>query len=398
MSDESRHQVNLLDFFTFIVRWRKFLLIAVLIVSVSVGIISFVLPPKYRSQGVVRATQTSGSSIGSLIASKLGSLGGIGGFAPSMGEVSGQLFIVLLKSREMSERVIEEFDLRSVYKAGDAPIEEVIDILKAHTNFEIEPQANTLSIEVDDESPERARDMSRFYMEQLDAMNSQINTVRAQKERAFMGNRLVEARDTLAMYEDSMRSFQTRTGVLDIEEQVKATVQAAAKLEAEKLITQAEYELSTQIFDPGSPEIDLLKMKLKGMDSSLATLVKSRDSDAVPDFMVRLMDSPEQGVQFLRLKREIEVQQLVVLYLTQQYEQQKVESVRNTPTLSIIQNPVAGTKRVWPQRGLMIILAAFGTFIFGSAIGLSIDFFKNASTDPSHPQHERVRKLRQSWS
>jgi tyrosine-protein kinase Etk/Wzc len=285
-----------------------------------------------------------------------------------------------------------------VYAAGDAPIEDIIDILKAHTSFEIEPQANTLSIEVDDESPERARDMSLFYMEQLDAMNSQINTVRAEKERAFMGFRLAEARDTLAMYEDSMRTFQTKTGVLDIEEQVKATVQASAKLEAEKLITQAEYELSKQIFDPGSPEIDLLKMKLKGMDASLATLIQSRDPDVAPDFMVRLMDSPEQGMQYLRLFREIEVQQLVVLYLTQQYEQQKVESVRNTPTLSIIQNPVPGTKKVWPRRGLMVILAAFGTFVFASAIGLSVDFLRNAASDPSHPQHDRMRKLRQSWS
>ncbi|MBU1920705.1 hypothetical protein KKG66_07655 [bacterium] len=398
MSDESRHQINLLDFFAFVIRWRKFLVITVLIVAIVVAAISFVLTPKFRSQGIVRATERTDSSIGSLLASKLGSLGGISGFAPGLGEVSGHLYIILLKSREMSERVIDRFNLRDVYRTGDAPIEDVIDALEARVYFEIEPQANTITIEVDDESPERARDMALFFIEQLDDMNQAINVVRAEKEREFAGQRLAEARDTLAMYEDSMHAFQLKTGVLDIEEQVKATVQAAAKLEAERLIAQAELELNIQIFDPGSPEIELLRMKLAGMDSSLATLVKQRDPDADPDFLVRLMDSPEQGKQYLRLFREIEIHQMLVLYLTQQYEQQKIESVRNTPTLTMIQNPVAGTKRVWPRRGLMVILAAFGTFVFASLIGLTIDFFRNAAANPEHPQHARVKKIQNSWS
>lgn len=397
MTEASRQQVNLLDFIAFAIRWRKLLIVSVLVVSVIVAIVSFNLTPKFRSTGIVRATERSDTSIGSLLASKLGSLGGIGGFAPGLGEMSGHLFLIFLKSREMSEGAINHFNLREVYGMPDAPIEDVIDALEARIYFEVEPQANTVNIEVDDESPERARDMVFYFIDHLDKMNRDINIVRAEKEREFVGHRLAEARDTLAMYEDSMHAFQLRTGVLDIEEQVKATVEAAAKLEAERLIAQAELELNTQIFDPGSPEIELQRMKIAGMDSSLATLIKSRGPESDPDFMVRLMDSPEQGKQYLRLYREIEIHQMLVLYLTQQYEQQKIESVRNTPTMTIIQNPVVGTKRVWPRRGLMVILAAFGTFVFVSLIGLTVDFFKNAAANPEHPQHDRIKKIKGSW-
>ena len=398
MTEESRHQVNLLDFFAFVLRWRKFLLITVLSVSIVVAIITFMLTPKFRSQGIVRATERTDGSIGSLLASKLGSLGGIAGFAPGLGETPGQLFIVLLESRTMNEEVIEKFSLREVYGMEEAPIEDVIDAVKSRTYFEVEPLSNTINLEVDDESPERARDMTQFFIDKLDEMNQYLNTERASTERKFVGNRLAEAQAELAMYEDSMQTFQMETGILNIEEQVKATVQAAAELEAKRLITQAELELNTQIFDPGSPEIELLRMKLAGMDSSRAGLIRKRGPEEEPDFLVRLQDSPGLGKQFLRLMRQIEVQQLIVLYLTQKYEEQKIESVRNTPTLTIIQNPVAGTKRVWPRRGMMVVLAAFGTFVFASLIGLTVDLFRNASANPAHPQHSRVERIKKSWS
>jgi uncharacterized protein involved in exopolysaccharide biosynthesis len=398
MTRESSHQVNLLDFIAFAIRWRKFLLITVFTVALIVAAISFTLPSKYRSSGVVQASESSSQSIGSLISSKLASLGGISGFAPGMGEVSGQLFIVMLKGRELSERVIDQFDLREVYETGDEPIEEVLEVLKGYTHFELDLQANTINIDVEDTSPERARDMTAYYIEQLDLLNQDINSRRAEKEREFIGRRLGEARTSLTMYEDSMSAFQMRTGVLDIEEQIKATVQAAAKIEAQRLMTKAELELNVQIFDPGSPEIELLRMKLAGIDSSLATIIRKRGLDESPDFLINLLDSPEHGKQFLRLMREIEIQQLVVLYLTQQYEQQKIESVRNTPTLSIVQQPVIATKRIWPRRGLMVLLAAFGAFALALLIGMMIEFVRSATNDPAHPQHQRMSKIRQSWS
>jgi uncharacterized protein involved in exopolysaccharide biosynthesis len=231
----------------------------------------------------------------------------------------------------------------------------------------------------------------------LDLKNQEVNAKRASKEREFTERRLNEARVQLAALEDSLTRFQLATGVLDIEEQVKATVQAAAALQAQRLIAQSEYELNQQIFAPGSPELEMSRMKLAGIDSSMQSLISRRGDSDEMNFLITLMESPSEGMTYLRFERDIEIQSLLVAYLTQQHEQARIEEVRNTPTIAVYESPVAGTKRVWPRRGLMVGLAAMGTLVFASLFAATIDFFRSAARNPAHPQHERIQRIRRSW-
>lgn len=395
MSDQSSHQVNLIDLLAFVMRWRKVLIISMITAGVIVAVISFIVPPKYRSVAVVKGSEAA-DELGGFISSKLAELGGIGGFAPSLGEVPGEMLLTILRSRWMSETVIREFDLAKVYGAEDEPIEDIIDIFKDRSSFDLDAPTQTVEIMMDDRDPQRAKNLVDFIVDQLDDRNQEFNRIQAGKERQFIGARLADSQNYLAMLEDSLTRFQLATGVLDIEEQLKATIQAAAVLEAKKMTTQVELEMYSKIFDENNPTVEMSRIKLASIDSSLQALIRSRGEDEGLDFIIPLADTPEQGMIYLRLIRDIEVHQILVAFLLQKHEQSRIDEIRNTPTLIRVDMPVVATKRIWPRRGMMVILAVAAAFIFASAVCLIVEFFRRAAADPAHAHYQSFQNLKSS--
>jgi uncharacterized protein involved in exopolysaccharide biosynthesis len=396
MSDNRSHEVNLLDLIAFVLRWRTFLFTIMVVVCVAVGIVSMFLTPMYRSEAVIRASEKSSEGLGGLLASKLSGLGGIG-FAPAMGELPGEVLVSVLRSRWMAERAIKELSLREAYRMPKAPIDDVIAVFKQRSHFELEPRAQTVLVYADDADPSRAQAMTEFLVNTLDARNSELKSAAARREREFIGQRLEEAKQTLVLLEDSLSRFQMETGVLDLEEQVKATIGAAATLEAQRLALQSEWEMSQQLLAPGNPELVGIRLRLASLDSSLQQLVvRKREADRDFDFLIRLKDTPAQGLAYLRLMRDIEIQQTLVALFIQKYETAKIDEQRNTPTVLRLDPPSAATKRVWPRRGLMVGVAALAALVFGTAAALIIEFFRRAASDPSHPQYGHVMRVRES--
>jgi tyrosine-protein kinase Etk/Wzc len=352
----------------------------------------------YRSTAVIKAQEATGMGIGSLIASKLGALGGLANFATSMGEIPENSYVAILKSRWMSEQIVGAFDLRKVYKMDKAPLEKVIKALGKHTNFQLDDLTMNIIIYVEDQSPKRAKEIADYYVNQLDKRNQELKSSRASMERQFIGQRLEDEQRKLSSIEDSIYHYQMETGVLDIKEQVKATISAISAIQAERLATQAELEMKERIFGPSHAESNYLRMKLASIDSTIQTLIRNRTNGDGEDFLLHLRDTPQQGMQYLRLIRDIEIQQLLVGYLLQQYEQAKIDELRNTPTLLRIDPPVQAELRIWPRRGLMVIIAAFGSLILGIVIAMLMEFFAKASQNTEHPQHEKIMEIRRSLS
>jgi tyrosine-protein kinase Etk/Wzc len=398
MADQTRDQVNFLKIFAFLLQWRRFILTAAFTVAIVVAIISFVVTPRFSSVAVVRMQSSPGTGIGSLIASKLGGLGALAGMSSALGaESPEEVALAILRSRWMSERAIDAFDLRAVYKMKKDPIEDVIKMLQKRAAFDVDEHSNAVIVTVNDQSAKRAKEMADFFVQNLDDRNQELRSQTARREKEFTGMRLDEERGRLTSYEDSLFKFQLATGVLDIEEQVKATVQAAATVEAERLAARTKLEMNKRIFGSLSPETQYSQLQLSSIDSSIQTLIRAREKGD-QDFMISLKDIPQKGITFLRLKRDIEIQQLLVAYLLQQHEQAKIEELRNTPTLLRLDPPTEGTKKTWPKRGMMTVIAFAAAFVFSTAIAYLMDFFTKASRDMNHPQHTHIQAIRQAWS
>lgn len=397
MSENSQRQVNLLDFLAFLLRWKSFIIGAVLAVAAVVAVISLVATPRYRSSALIKSAESSSSGLGGMLAARLASMSGIASIMPSLGEIPGEMFILILKSRWMSEQMIEHFDLRRRWEMEDEPTETVIEMLKTRTHFELDPKSSTVQIWAEDEDPRLAQEMAQFLVDQLDRRNQELRAVSASREKEFIGQRLLESQQSLTALEDSLAAYQRLTGLISPEDQIRATIAAASTLEGERLLLLNQLQVSQRMFQQ-SPEALFLKLKLASIDSTLGILAQSRGTENRSDFLAHVKDAPEHAIQFVRLRRDIEIQSILSALLIQQYEQAKIDEVRNTPTLMRLDPPAVATARIWPRRSLMVGAAGAGTFVLAVAVALLIEFFRLAAADQAHPQHARVLALRDGWS
>jgi len=75
-----------------------------------------------------------------------------------------------------------------------------------------------------------------------------------------------------------------------------------------------------------------------------------------------LADVPELGVELVRLKREVEIQNTLFVFLTQQYEEAKIKEAKDTPTVQILDYPQIPQLKSAPKRVLILIFCIIITF------------------------------------
>jgi tyrosine-protein kinase Etk/Wzc len=388
-------KVNLLDFIVFILRWRRFILLFVGFIVLCTVVVSLIAPSSYTATATIFPSQEQSLDMSSFVSSKLAGLPGVAGFAAQMGSLPGEIYLTILRSRSTSEAVIDSFDLRKKWKMESAPIEDVIHALLGRATFEYDLTDGTVTIQVTSHEPKMSADMTNFYVRELDRRNQELKSQKAAYDRTFIGGRLEDTRQRLDVLEDSMRSFQERTGVLDVNEQVKATIQTAAELEALRLTTELELTQAREMMQPDNPMVEELERKLAGVRMQMRHLVDREQKSAEDKLLLTLKDAPVYGATYLRLLRDITVQELLYQYLVQQYEQARITEVRHTPTMQAIDWASTPTKRSWPKRGIMVVISAAAAFVFAVAAALVIDTYRKASTQPQHPQHERILTLKQ---
>jgi uncharacterized protein involved in exopolysaccharide biosynthesis len=98
--------------------------------------------------------------------------------------------------------------------------------------------------------------------------------------------------------------------------------------------------------------------------------------DRLQQFMQRNRDmrnSPELTFQADRLQREVMMQQQVYTTLAQAYEQAKIEEVRDTPVITIVQQPEMPVR---PDRRGLIIKSLLG-WVAGLVLGAALAFWKS---------------------
>ncbi len=98
--------------------------------------------------------------------------------------------------------------------------------------------------------------------------------------------------------------------------------------------------------------------------------------DSLTAFLVRnreIQTSPVLRVQASRLEREVQTQQSLYLSVRQAYEQSRLEEVRNTPVISVIEAPVYPAS---PDRRRLIARGVLG-LLLGTALGLTIGLGRN---------------------
>ena len=192
-------EIELVDYL--LVIWRhRFMIVSLCFVAMAVTVaIMLVQPRRYRSS----ATIVPPVAILQKQSAVSGGLGGLGGSMLSdimnSGSIAG-MYVEILESREVTDAIINQFDLMRVY-------ENVENATKARRELSKNTSIKTtdegaVKIAVTDLEPNRAAAMANAYVDELDKQNKRLSTGEATSKRIFLEGRLKEVQTKLSGIEN----------------------------------------------------------------------------------------------------------------------------------------------------------------------------------------------------
>lgn len=332
-------------------------------------VVAFAIPSRYDSTTRLMPpdSQSGGSAALAMLSSKAGE--GVGALASNFLDFkgTGPLFIGVLQSRTVQDRLVQRFDLHQVYRVklqNDAR-----DELAQNTSISEDRKSGVISLTVTDKSPQRAAAMAQAYVEELDKLTAELNTSAAHRERVFLEDRLKAVKSELDSASKELSEFSSKNRTLDISEQGKAMVSAAATLEGELMATEAQLGELKQIYTDSNFRVRSLQGRAAELRRQLGKMVGNAVSDETgpgpghdagsspnKDLMVSIRNLPQLGLTYYDLFRKIKIQEAVFETLTKQYELAKVEEAKELPVVRVLDPANVPERKSRPHR-LTIMLA-----------------------------------------
>jgi capsule polysaccharide export protein KpsE/RkpR len=355
--------------------------------------IAFILPPRYTATTRLMPPDKASQGIASMMAAfgKSSELGALGTELFGV-KTSGDLFIGVLKSESVENAIINKFDLRKSY--GEKRYQDARKKLENRTDVSADRKSGIITIKVSDRRPERAAEMGREYVEQLNRVVVNLDTSAAHRERIFLESRLKEVQGDLENAEKDFGQFASKNAALDVKEQGRAMIGAAGTLEGQLIAAQTELEGLRQIYTENNVRVRSLqariaeyKKQLQKMGGSAEGEESGTPSGGVNGESQELYPSirklPILGVTWADLYRHTKVEEAVFETLTKQYEMARVEEAREVPTVKVLDVADVPERKSFPPR---LIIMVFGTlFVLAvSSVGiLAAERWKEL--DPSDP-------------
>jgi capsule polysaccharide export protein KpsE/RkpR len=334
--------------------------------------VAFLIPKMYISQARIMPPEMSDSN-STLLAALAGRAFGsdaLGGLALGLmgGRSSGALFVDLLQSGTISSRIIDRFQLQSVYRKRYRV--DTAKLLARRTHVAQDKKSGVLTLSVRDTSPTRARDMAQAYLDELNILVNRTSSSSARQERIFIEKRLAEVRDKLTQAQDALSDFSSSHAAIDLKEQARATVESEAKVQGELIVAQGELESLRQVYGDANVRVRASEARIASLRSELAkfggsptpsTAMGSSDANATTSYLP-LRQVPRLAVPFANLYREVHVQETVYDLLTQQYEIARLQEAKDIPVVRIIDAPGIPEKKSFPPRSILTIASTLVIF------------------------------------
>lgn len=372
---------------------RRFLLRAGIAALLASTLLAFLLPSSFVSTAQLMPPDSQTSSTLAIVAGLAGQAGGQGAGMTTMAsdllgiKTTGALFVGVLNSRTVQDRIIDRFDLRKVYRYKLRQLAR--ERLMSNTNITEERKSGIISLSVSDHDPKRAAAIAAAYVDELNTLMAQLTTSSAHRERVFLEERLNTVNNELESAEKNFSQYASKNATIDITEQSKAMVVSAATLQGQLIAAQSQLEGLKQIYSDSNVRVRSTQARINELHHQLELLggkygTPASGNDGASDSLYpTLRQLPILGVPYADLFRQLKVEQVVYETLTKEYELAKVQEAKEIPTVRVLDSPIVPERRSYPPRLMIVLLgtsfavAMCGMWLIGAA--------RWRETDPADP-------------
>ena len=387
--------------------------------------VAWLLPVHYEGVTKIVSGENQGPNAGLL--GKLASASGVPGGGLGLGmdaasvlglKTPGALYIEIMKSRTVEDRIIDQFDLRRRYtvlgrwfphiyetKSGgwlEPGYSKTRKQLKSYTDFDEDKKSGVITITCTDYAAQTAADICNAYVEALNRLAADLNTSDAHRERLFLEDRLTSARQDLDQASLALSEFSSKNTVIDPQSQGRTMMDAASRIQGELIAGEAELKGYEQIYSDENVKVRTTKARIGELQAQLRKLM-GNPGDRSPSgsaatgagLYPSVRTLPVLGYQYNELYRQAKIQETVYEFLTQQYEMAKIQEAKELPSVRTMDRAVRPERKSGPIRTLIAALSVLGALTLGCCWVIGRNAWELLPGDD--PRRRLASEISQDW-
>jgi uncharacterized protein involved in exopolysaccharide biosynthesis len=326
---EQPTEFRMLEILIVLAKRKRFIfrsLVLGVLIALAVG---FLMPKKYEATTRIMPPQQS-QSIATAMLTQLGPLAALAGKDVGLHSAS-DLYIALLKSRTVADDLIKHFSLMQVY--GKSTLVDTAKRLEEQTEIKAGKEG-VISIGVRDRDPDRAAGLANGYVEELRQLTQTLAVTEAGRRRVFFEHEVQNTSEDLAKAELALKQTQETTGMLQLDSQAKAMIEAYMTLRAQVAAKDAEVEAMRSFATAENPDLVRAQHELAALRSEIGRFERGQGGSSVAD--VPLAKVPGAGLEYLRRLRELKYREALFELLIKQYEVARIDEAKDAAIIQTV--------------------------------------------------------------
>jgi uncharacterized protein involved in exopolysaccharide biosynthesis len=286
----------------------------------------------------------------------------------------GDLFVSILKSRNVQDGLINRFGLADYYKTSS--IDDARKSLMAATKIDEDRRSGVITISVTDRDPVLAAKIARGYAEELNRVVADNTMSSARRERIFLEERVKDIKQQLDDSARQLSQFSTKSGAIDMPSQTKSMVDEGLRLQAELIDGRSQLAALLQTYSADNSRVKALEAhnaelqreidKMGGVPQGSGT-----DTDADKSPYPTAEELPALGLTYYDLERKMRVDEALWEALTRQYEAAKVDEAAEIPTVQILDVANIPDHKSAPIRRVIVEIGAMLSLVVACIVVLA---------------------------
>lgn len=342
-----QNEFTLIDVLIVFARNKKIIAGLPAIVAVVAAAISLTLPNEYRAGTKLLPPQQAQSGAAALLSQIGGMAGVIGGGAGV--KSPNDLYIGMLKSRAIADRIIDKFELKKAYETDSS--EKARNILEKNTVISA-GKDGLISIEVDDKNRRLVAPMANAYVDELFRLTKLLAVTESAQRRKFYEQQLESSKNNLAAAESALKGALESGGVINVDSDSRAIVEMVGRLRAQISANEIKLNAMRAFVTTSNPEFKRVQEELDSSRVELSRLENGRPNAAAKK-------APDAaGLENIRILRDVKYHQMLYELLAKQYEIARLDEAKDPSIIQVLDVAIEPEQKYKPARALIVVLSA----------------------------------------
>jgi uncharacterized protein involved in exopolysaccharide biosynthesis len=290
-----------------------------------------------------------------------------------------EIYVAMLKSRTVADNLIQRFDLVNFY--GVKYLSRTRTMLEGDTKITA-GKDGIITIEVDHKDPQRAADMANAYVEELLKLTQVLAVTEASQRRLFFERQFTQAKDNLAKAESAARQGLQQGGLVKVDDQGRAMIEVTARLRGQITVKEVQIGAMRAFATDQNPSLNLAQQELESLKRELAKIEGTGGAKSATS-------SPSgQGMDNLRLLRDVKYHEVIFELLARQYELAKLDEARESSVIQVMDKAIAPDFKSKPTRWKIVMVSGLVSLFLVVLYVLIREAMARGGSDP-----ERITRV-----